>query len=171
MESGGKTKQEILDEGYEDYVRLTEDVAWVLIAAVAESTGHPQAQRLARGLLTRQILPHFKVEVGKKGLLSEALRDEGFIADRDFHLLDATTTMYKASGGARVFVDDGDGGIEEVSQHSETITAFRDKPEAESFLIVLDQNKRSRIEETARDGQKMTGVRGHERHNRQRQAR
>jgi uncharacterized protein len=153
IESGGKSKKDILEEARIDYIRLTEDVAWVLIAAVAESPVVPQAQALARGLLTRKILPHFTIEVGKKDLLSDTLQGDGFVANRDFHLLDVKTTMYKGSGDGRVFVLGWDGAIDEVSDHSETITAFRDRPEAESLLIVLDYAKLSRIQEAARMGQ------------------
>jgi len=46
-------------------------------------------------------------------------------------------TLYKNKGYERVFVRNEDGHIEEIPKHSETISAFRDRPEVEHLLVVL----------------------------------
>lgn len=97
-------------------------------------------------------MPHFRVKAAKRDLLREALRSSGLKDDHDFHLLDSETTLYK-SKGERVFVRDEEGRIDEVPKHSETISAFRDKPEAEPLLVVLASDKTDRIRRIAHEGQ------------------
>ena len=46
-----------------------------------------------------------------------------------------------------------DGTIDDVTERSDTITAFRDRPEAEALLIVLDEGSAERIETLAKKGQ------------------
>jgi len=45
------------------------------------------------------------------------------------------------------------GHINEVAEHSETISALRDRPEAESLLIIIDVTKKEDIERIAKDNQ------------------
>jgi hypothetical protein len=61
--------------------------------------------------------------------------------------------MYKSDGDERVFVVDWQGDIEEVDEHSDTILTFRDRPEAESLLIVIDTTKAPVIRELGKKGQ------------------
>jgi hypothetical protein len=122
---------------------------WALVAALAESTALPAAQFLAKRILTRDILPDFTIETGKKELLKESLIGDGFIEEKDFHLVDLKTTMYKGNGDERVFVLGWEGDIEEVAEHSDVISALRDRPEAESLLIIVDVTKKEMIEQLA----------------------
>src|SRR5262249_4590879 len=57
----GAGKAALMAEGYEDYIRLTEDVIWSLVSAAADSDAVPILRTLAQKLLTRDILPHFSV--------------------------------------------------------------------------------------------------------------
>jgi uncharacterized protein len=149
----GRGKDILLSDGYEDYVRLTEDSIWSLVSVVADSSAAASMRNMALKLLRREILPHWAVRVGKGKLLRETLLRDGLSEDRDFHLLDLKTVMYKADGDERVFVVDWQGKIEEVGEHSDTISTFRDRPEAESLLIAIDTGKESHIKDLARGGQ------------------
>jgi HD superfamily phosphohydrolase len=149
IKSGGMSKEDFMEQGLNDYVRLTEDVLWTLVSALADSNAVPAAQPLAQRILTRDILPHFMVERGKKELLKESLIRAGYLGEKDFHLVDLTTTMYKGSGDEHVFVLDWDGDVKEISEHSDTISTLRDRPEAETLLIIIDTTKRKRIESLA----------------------
>ena len=140
-------------EAHSDYVHRTEDSVWTLIAAAAEQRLVPALIEPAEQLLTRNILEHFHISPGKKALLREALSNDGFQEGADFHVLDSATTMYKGLAGNGVFVQDEQNNVEEILRHSETISAFRDRPEAESFLVVLDQSKAGQIKNTAEAGQ------------------
>jgi hypothetical protein len=140
-----------MEECVNDYVKLTEDVAWVLIAAIADSSVVPSAQDLASRLLTRNVLRHFRVETGKEELLRVALRSARLEESIDFQILDLKSTMYKGNGDEVVFVRDWDGNSEGVVGYSDTISAFRDRPEAESILIVIDEQRFVQIEKIARD--------------------
>jgi uncharacterized protein len=146
-------KVTFMREAHQDYANLTEDSVWTLIAAAAEQRLAPALVGPAEQLLTRSILEHFYVSPGKKALLREALTSDGLRDGEEFHLLDSATTMYKGLGGHGVFVQDEQKNVEEILRHSETISAFRDRPEAESFLVVLDQRKAGQIKSTAEAGQ------------------
>ena len=61
--------------------------------------------------------------------------------------------MYEADGDERVFVVGWQGGIEEVGEHSDTISTLRDRPEAESLLIVINTAKESEIKDVGEKGQ------------------
>lgn len=149
----GIDKVTLMTEGYQDYIRLTEDAIWSLVSAAADIEAVPVIQSLAHKLLVREILPHFAVNTGKRELLRETLLKEGLVENREFHLLDLKTTMYKGDGDERVFVVDWQGDIEEVGEHSDTISAFRDRPEAESLLIVIDPAKAPVIRELGKKRQ------------------
>ncbi len=149
----GIDKATLMAEGYQDYIRLTEDAIWSLVSVAADSEAVPVIQSLAHKLLVREILPHFAVNTGKRELLRETLLQEGLVENREFHLLDLKTTMYKSDGDERVFVVDWQGDIEEVDEHSDTISTFRDRPEAESLLIVIDTTKAPVIRELGEKGQ------------------
>jgi uncharacterized protein len=151
IQSGRVNKQEFMKKSHDDYVRLTEDVTWTLVSALANSTTVPAAQILAQKLLTRDILPHFMIKTGRKELLQECLIEAGFDADTDFHLVDLKTTMYRANSNEHVFVLGWDRSIEEIAEHSDTISAFQDRPEAESLLIIVDAMKQKKIERLARE--------------------
>jgi HD superfamily phosphohydrolase len=153
LKSGAVSKQAFIKQSLGDYVRLTEDAAWVLIAALADQTIVPAAQMLAQRLLTRSILPHYRVEPGKKDLLKESLQGASFQEGVDFQIIDVKTTMYKGTGEEGVFVVDWDGSIEEVAELSDTITAFRDRPEAESLLVIINDTATSPIKTVATQGQ------------------
>ncbi|MBI4292029.1 MAG: HD domain-containing protein [Betaproteobacteria bacterium] len=152
-DGGCTSKQQFMDQAMSDYVNLTEDAVWVLVAAIANSSADRSAQILAQRLLRRSILLHFQVAHDKEDLLDQALRRAGFRDPIDYHLLDLTTTMYKGSGDEGVFVRDWGGNIEEVTGLSGTITAFRDRPEVESLLIVVDGSKAEQIRALGIDGQ------------------
>ena len=146
-------KDTLLSDGYQDYVRLTEDSIWTLVSVVADSSAVASMRSMALKLLRRDILPHWAVRVGKGKLLRATLLRDGLDEVHDFHLLDLKTVMYKAEGDERVFVVDWQGQIEEVGEHSDTISAFRDRPEAESLLIVIDTGKEDHIKALADGGQ------------------
>jgi hypothetical protein len=150
---GNFEKQAFMNDAYFDYEQLTEDVVWTMITAAAARRLTPTLVSPAEQLLTRSILQHFYVSPGKKGLLLESLSNDGFRDGEDFYLLDSATTMYKGLGGQGVFVQDEQGDVDEIPRHSETISAFRDRPEAESFLIVLNQSRAEEIKKTAEGGQ------------------
>ena len=151
-------KQEFMNEAYADYIQITEDAVWTLIAAAAEGRLTPTLVTPAEQLLTRQILDHFYISPGKKKLLGEALSEDGFEEEEDFHLLEVQTTLYKSPGGKSpddksVFVQDEENKVEDITRHSELISAFRDKPEIESFLVVLNPSKVEAIKKKADQGQ------------------
>jgi HD superfamily phosphohydrolase len=145
-------KQEFMNEAYPDYIKITEDMIWTVVAAAAEGRLAEVLATPAEQLLMRQILEHFYVSPGKKALLGQALSDSGFKKEEDFHLLDVETTMYKVRGDKGVFVQDEEK-VDEVTRHSEMISAFRDKPEIESFLVVLNPSKAEAIRNRAEQGQ------------------
>ena len=144
-------------EGYQGYIRLTEDALWSLVSVAVDSEAVPVIQSLAHKLLVREILPHFAVNTGKRELLRETPLQEGLVENHEFHLLDLKTTMYKSDADERVFVLDWQGDIEEVDGHSDTISTFRDRPEAESLLIVIDTTKAPVIRELGKKGQFIVG--------------
>ena len=76
------------------------------VSAVADSEEVSVLKGLSQRILTRDILPHFAVEVGKSELLRETLLHEGFAEGREFNLLDLKTTMYKGDSDEGVFVLD-----------------------------------------------------------------
>jgi hypothetical protein len=55
-------------------------------------------------------------------------------------------------GKQHVFVQDEEGQIEEVTRHSE-ISAFRDRPEAESLLVMVNRKRVEKVREIAKKGQ------------------
>jgi HD superfamily phosphohydrolase len=151
--SDSMEKEAFMRAHFSEYTALTEDSIWSLLAAAAENRLSPRLVIPANQILRRQILPHFRIKSGKRDLLREALMSDGLKGDQDFHLLDSETTLYKSKGYERVFVRDEEGHIDEVPKHSETISAFRDRPEVEPFLVVLDPDKVDRIREVAHSGQ------------------
>jgi HD superfamily phosphohydrolase len=140
LDSTGGSKEDFIAKVHSDYVRLTEDGVWALIAALAESNALPIARSLAERILKRKILPHWIVESGRKELLRKSLERAGFVEEKDFYLVEPTTTMYKSTGDEQVFVLDWHGDIREIGEHSVTISALRDRPEAESILIASASN-------------------------------
>lgn len=146
-------KATLMAEGYQDYVRLTEDDIWSLVSAAADGKVDPVLKSLAQDLLSRKILRHFAVKAGKSELLRDMLVQEGFAEGCEFQLRDLKTTMYKGDTNEGVFVLDWEETIDEVAEHSEMIAAFRDRPEAESLLIVIDPAKVPDIKELAKKGQ------------------
>ena len=150
IESNNGSKEGFMAKAYNDYIRLTEDGIWALVAALAESNTLPAARSLAERVLKRKILPHWIVGSGRKELLKESLERTGFIEEKDFYLVEPTTTMYKSTGDEQVFVLDWQGDIREIAEHSVTISSLRDRPEAESILIVIDTKKEKAIESLAK---------------------
>jgi len=146
IQSSGESKTEFMEKSHSDYVRLTEDVTWTLITALADSAVIPAAQTLAQKLLKRNILPHFTIKNGRKELLQACLTKAGFVAGTDFDLVDLKTTMYQGTGDEHVFILDWDHNVEEIANQSETISAFRDRPEAESLLIIIDAKNEKAME-------------------------
>lgn len=148
-------KEQFLTDNLASYVALTEDSVWSLLSAIARkemrSKEASNLQRLARMLLTREVLSHYAIQSGKEVLLEAQLKTAGFIKDKDFSITQVKTTMYKAADEDKVFVVDWDGRIAEISAHSETILALRDKPEMEALLIVIDADKQEEIERAAID--------------------
>jgi HD superfamily phosphohydrolase len=136
-----------------EYTALTEDSIWTMVSAAAENRLSPRLVTPADQILTRKILPNFRVKSGKLELLREALVNGGLTNGEDFYLLDYETTLYKSKGDQRVFVRDEEGHIDEIPKHSETISVFRDRPEVEPFLVVLDSSKEGRIKKVAQSGQ------------------
>jgi hypothetical protein len=151
IRSSGVDKHEFMKETHSDYIRLTEDVIWTLVSVLADSSIVPPVQMLAQKLLKRQILPHFTIKTGRKKLLEESLVKAGFRTAVDFRLVDLKTTIYKAAGDEHVFVLGWDRNIEEITEHSDTISAFQDRPEAESLLIIVDEKKKHGIESAAKE--------------------
>jgi HD superfamily phosphohydrolase len=150
-------KQEFLSSNLCHYIELTEDSVWTLLGAVARSVADlgsaELARTLAHRLLIRQVLPHYVIEPGKMRLLSRRLTDAGFVSDEDFAIVKLKTTTYKGGDEENVFVEDVDGEIDEILAHSEMITLLRDKPEEETLLVVIREEKRVEIEETAKNMQ------------------
>ena len=89
--TGCTDKATLMAEGYQDYVRLTEDSVWSLVSAVADSGAVASMRSVAQKLLIRDILPYWAVRAGKGELLRETLLRKGLIEERDFHLLDLKT--------------------------------------------------------------------------------
>lgn len=143
------SKSDFMEESANEYLQLTEDVAWVLISAIANSSGNQQAKTLAARLFDRSILRHNSIEFGKQDLLREILLEDGLVENEHFAVLNVKTTMYRGTAEDRVFVLDRNGDIDEVAKHSDTITAFRDRPEGESLLVVIDHSKVDRVTELA----------------------
>jgi hypothetical protein len=151
IESGGSDLHGFMADALNDYVRLTEDAVWNLVTAIADNALIPELKSLAFKIMTRAILLHFEIEEGKTDLLREILRERKLIEGTDFFVLSLKTTMYKRNGDERVFVVDWEGDIEEVAAHSETISAFRDRPEAESLLIVINEKASDTIRDVGRN--------------------
>lgn len=138
-----ETPEEFMKCSLDGYFKLTEDAVWVLISAIAESSEVPLARNLANRLLTRDLLEYRQVEAGKDKVLREALLNAKLKESVDFQLSELKTTMYKDNGDEGVFVLDWDNKtIRTVVKHSDTISAFRDRPEAEFILIAIDDDKR-----------------------------
>jgi len=150
-------KQDFLINNLSDYIQLTEDPVWTLLSAMARYSGDlgsaELARTLAQKLSVRHVLPHYVIEPGKMRLLTRRLTDEGFIWDEDFAIVKLKTTTYKAGDEENVFVEDVDGEIDEILAHSEMITVLRDKPEEEALLVIIREEKRAYIEETAKNMQ------------------
>jgi hypothetical protein len=136
-----------------EYMTLTEDSIWSLLAAAAEGRLSSRLVTPADQILRRQVLAHFRIKPGKRELLREALINERLTDNQDFYLLDSETTLYKNKGYEGVFVRDEEGYIEEIPKHSETIAAFRGRSEVEHFLVVLAPDKMDQMKKIAQDGQ------------------
>jgi len=89
---------------------------------------------------------------GKQGLLLESLIKAGVVDGRDFHLLEVTSTMFQGKPDKNVFVVSKDGSVAEVAEHSYTINMFRDRPESEWLLVILNKAKAKDICTLARKG-------------------
>ncbi|MEM9987864.1 MAG: hypothetical protein AAF804_22470, partial [Bacteroidota bacterium] len=128
-----------------DYLELTEDSIWILARRlVAVQNGPQTATALAKKILTRDLLPHFPIEAGKAELLETTLAENGYAIKRDYAILTLETTLYK-EGKKAVFVIDWDGDIKEISKVSAIIGAFKNQPETEKVLVVLDSSKAEAI--------------------------
>jgi uncharacterized protein len=149
FEAGEVDKHRFMNETQKDYLRLTDDLIWTLVVAVADSTLVPAAQTLAQMLLKREISKHFAIKAGRKELLNQSLVRAGFVPEVVFQLVDLKTTIYKTTGNEHVFVLDWDHKIEEITEHSDTISAFQDRPEAESLIIIIDSRKEKPIAKRA----------------------
>ena len=147
-------KKSFLKEAQEDYRDLTEDAIWRLVSVAAREgpdTGPARlVRRLAERLLTRKALKYLPIETGKECLLKEDLQRIGFKVQEDFAIISLKTTAYK-EGGTPVFVAGWDGTCEDISEKSFTITTMKDRPEAESLLIVIDDRRQVKIERRAHD--------------------
>jgi uncharacterized protein len=146
-------KSKFISDNLNHYIALTEDSVWSLLSAAAKvgeiNKDVTSLKKLAHMLLTRQVLPHYAVLPGKDGLLETRLKQSGLTKDKEFSITQVKTTMYKAEATDTVFVVNWDGNIEDISAHSETISALRDKPEVEALLIVIDIDKQKEIEAMA----------------------
>ena len=145
-------KQNVLQEDLQPYLALTDDVAWGLISGLARSTNGNVATRLAKRLIAHDPLESFTIERGKEDLLKRALESHNFNDRHDFHLVDAKAVLYKADGHKSVFVMDEFAGIKEVAEHSEMIAAFRDRPETEWLLVILNDGKADDMLRVAKEG-------------------
>jgi hypothetical protein len=97
-------------------------------------------------------LESFIIDRGKEELLRRALESHSFNDRQDFHLVDAKAVLYKGDGKKSVFVMDEYDGVKEVAEHSEMIAAFRDRPETEWLLVILNDDKADEILQVAKDG-------------------
>ncbi len=94
----------------------------------------------------------FHLEKNSTKIVDESLAKETKLKRGiDYDIVELKTTMYKKeSSDDRVFVVGWNGEITDVSSYSELISAFRDKPEVEKILIVLEPNKSNKIEKALR---------------------
>jgi uncharacterized protein len=150
-------KDEFLKSNLKSYIELTEDSVWTLLGAIARCGTNlaeaEQAKTLAQKLLVRQVLPYYVIEPGKRRLLERMLKQAGFESDKDFAIVEQRTTTYKAGNEENVFVEDVNGEIDEILDHSELITLLRDKAEEQALLVVMCEEKRTEIERTAKEMQ------------------
>jgi HD superfamily phosphohydrolase len=157
-------KREFMIANVEGYIELTEDAVWTLLSAIAKYDADlgtaERARMLGRKLLRRQVLPNHVIHPGKEKLLSQRLTDAGLLPDHDFAVVKLKTTTYKAADEDNVFVVDLDGEIDEILAHSEMITVLRDKPEQEALLVIVNEEKRSEIEATAKNMQAISSRNG-----------
>lgn len=130
-----------------EYLELTEDRAWTLVALMASTADRKaeQPRRLSNMLLRRQLLPHWAVLPGKDSLLHDGLNEKGYRRNQHYGLVTLPTTMYKGTAEDKVFVRDWSGHIAEIPALSETIAALKDKPEVEALLIALDADSHDAI--------------------------
>lgn len=151
-------KQSFLMAQFNNYADLTEGQIWTLIHTLArmESGSQKLCAILARKILARDPLKYYPIDPAKHSLLKENLKEEGFIVNSHFAIVEASTTPYKIRSGDPVFVIDWDGKIEEVSEHSETIKILGGRPETDLLLVIIDESSSAEVLAIAREMQSIS---------------
>jgi HD superfamily phosphohydrolase len=143
------SKNNFIKANFQNYINLTESEIWSLVGAVSRSDDHripSQMKDLAGKLLSRDPIGHKSINAGKEPLLRAILEEKGYIEKRDFVIVDLPSTMYKKESEDKVFVVNSEGTIQEITSHSEMMTAFHDRAECESLLILIDPKKKKIFE-------------------------
>lgn len=143
------TVEAFLDANLDAYLDVTEDHVWCALGFVSRSWSGP-ASDLAQSLLERRLLPYFYAQAGKAGELKAILEHSGFDA-RDYCLRPKKSKVYSESADYDVVhVIGDDNRSRAVTSHSFTLTAFANRPEEETLLVVLDRSKTDKILKAAR---------------------
>lgn len=147
------TKKDFIHANRSEYVKLTESEIWTLIGCISTAGDEQHIPRriidLALRILKRNPLNHDLIQSGKESLLKDRLVEKGYKENVDFTIVPLESTMYKKSKD-KVFVASNEGPALEVTNHSEIISAFRDKAEIEHLLILIDPRK-NRLFNVAKD--------------------
>lgn len=138
-------KRDFISQNRAHYLKLTESEVWTLVSAVNSCPDERLPHRmidLASRILSRKPLEHDVIQLGKESLLHDLLQNKGYVDGEDFCIVQLGSTMYKKSKD-KVFVTPiDDGPALEITSHSEIISAFRDREDAENLLILIDPKKR-----------------------------
>lgn len=145
-------KKKFIKGHLSDYLDFTEDHAWTLIRVLARAKDYEVLSDLAERLLQRNELPYYPIGPGKRSLLEDQLKENGLTINNDFDIVDLSTTLYKTNTKKKVFVVDrnNEDAPKEITTLSEMIMSSRDKPDVEALLIVLDELKKDRISQLAK---------------------
>lgn len=127
-----------------DYLDLTEDQIWTMTAGAA-SGRVGRGRDLAKRLLSRNVLPHFKVRRGQTQNVKEVLANEHFQSGIDFALIPLESTLYKEKGGDSVFFVRDEHQPKEITEESFALTAYNNRPELDTVLVVVDPAKETAI--------------------------
>ncbi|HET6336130.1 MAG TPA: hypothetical protein VFG30_23045 [Polyangiales bacterium] len=133
------------EENLPAYLDLTEDHVWTAFSHVARHwKGRPQ--KLAARLLERNVPDYFYVQPGKSNELEAILRDAG-LSERDYGLRAKKSKVYGEDADdevVHVLSEDGRSSTS-VKNHSFALTAYADKFESETLLVVFDGGQYDRI--------------------------
>lgn len=140
----GTNATDFIERFKNDYVAITDAEIWTIIRRVAQLydriTESPlpferRAIDLAHRIVHRRPISYFMIKSGNKHLLENSIRRMG--EEERCHVISIASTLYK-DAKEPVFVNGRQ--PSPVTEHSFALTAFRDRPERQALVALLDDD-------------------------------